>query len=74
MLFRSFIVANGIVTSVTITTVGFNYTANDILSINSSIELEFDKQFWVEIMNESLKYIGLNLSNQELLQVMAQQK
>lgn len=70
----SFTVSNGFITTVSIVNAGSGYLVGDTLTINYSVELEFDKQFWVEIMNESLKYIGLNLSNQELLQVMAQQK
>ena len=68
------IVVNGSVLSTSPSNGGTGYVIGDVVTIDSSVELGFDKQFWVEIMNEALKYIGLNLSNQELLQVMAQQK
>lgn len=68
-----FTVTGGVITALSIVNAGTGYVVGDNLTIGS-IELGFDKQFWVEIMNEALKYIGLNLSNQELLQVMAQQK
>lgn len=68
-----FTVANGSVTILSVNDGGLGYVISDVLTIDTTTELGFDKQFWVEIMNEALKYIGLNLSNQELLQVMAQQ-
>lgn len=68
----NFFVANGSIVAYTIFSGGSGYSSNPVIStmtITSSTELDFDKQFYIEIMNLALMYIGINLSQQELLQI-----
>jgi len=55
--------------AITAFTGGIGYNVGDILTIQGNQELQFGQQFYVEIMNLALMYIGINLSQQELLQV-----
>lgn len=68
----NFSVSNGSIVTYTIVSGGSGYSSTPVIStmtITSSTELDFDKQFYIEIMNLALMYIGINLSQQELLQI-----
>jgi len=68
----SIAVANGVVAGYSIVTAGTGYSSTPTIStlnILSSTELDFTPPFYIEIMNIALMYIGINLSQQELLQI-----
>lgn len=48
--------------------IGYTVNVNEVVyDPLSSVQFEFDKQYWIEIIQLSLPYLGLNLSNENVV-------